>query len=135
MSKEPLTKEEKLELITSGEKFVYNNRVYCFNAYWQLLCVDESGETEVTFGFELSTFYLDEIYKYEPDSKESEPKEEWVDVGSGESEDYFCMDVGRYGASVTQVKKSWIIEKAKEFGYAKLSAPQVKALRDKGLWR
>lgn len=115
MSKKPLTKEEKLELIVSGEKFTiewiptwkdvdYFGKVFKFSFLGVLMKLDYDVWTISSSNLTVEDLIQAEIHKYE------EVEEEWLDISDDERSSFEWL------YSVASVKKSWIIEKAKEFG-------------------
>ena len=101
----PLTLDEKLELIKSGEKFVVprlGDAGRWFDSEYDMrisLKAYERGSVLINLG----EFLREDVYKYE------EPEEEWVDT---ERLRYYPFWIDKEAS----VPKSWIEEKARECG-------------------
>lgn len=104
-NKTPLTLDEKFELIKSGERFTvedwYNNP-HNFDSNYNL--IDMTG---VAHNEQIIDLFHCHVHKYE------EPQEEWVELPPDTN-----LDSAKH--SYREVKKSWIIEKAKEFGMTEI---------------
>lgn len=112
MTKKLLTREEKLELITSGEKFICeglagrNTRYFFFK---DMIFYEHYNSKHNEHGYSYAMnlnwhdFICQDIYKYE------EIGEEWVEI----KQEYWKYP---YITGERWVKKSWVIDVARNIG-------------------